>query len=122
MSMEKKGNPDNTFTYKNATLQIENRSVSSEDYVMQISSISQARIGKLPKKKPSLLVILTILGLACLFFFLSGSYYNDLRDVFTYIGYILLAILVIYFIGISQEVQQYGLSIELNSGRINCTP
>ena len=102
-------------TYKDATLQIASRTIASQDYVMQISNISQASVGNIPKKKASvmLIVICAIVGLVCMNWGTSGYRTNVLMVL---IGLGAFAVIAYHVYTIYKQTQQYGLTLELNSG------
>lgn len=103
-------------TYENATLQITNRLISSEDYVMQIHNISQAGIGAMPRERPSpIIVMLFMLVAAYCFFINSLSYGGNVTMIGT--GVCTILTLLIYLLYIFQKEKKYGLTIEMNSGR-----
>ncbi|MDL2259114.1 DUF6232 family protein [Eubacteriales bacterium OttesenSCG-928-K08] len=102
-------------TYKDAKLEISSRTIASSDYVMQISNISQAGIGDIPKKRvsTSLVLICAILSIAC---FSAGISGNKTKWLMIFIALLAIGVLLYHLYNISNQSQQYGLTLELSSG------
>lgn len=102
-------------TYENATLEISSRTIASNDYVMQIRNIAQAGIGDIPKKKasPGLIVLCLVVALVCLSIGTSGYRSNELPIA---VALVAIGILLSHLYKVSKQPQQYGLTLELNSG------
>ncbi len=111
----KAGSKANTF--EEATLQIADRSIAGPDYVMQISNISQASIGDIPRKRPSV-AILTVCMLVAAGGFAIGNIGYRANSTATMVGVLALVTLGIYLYSLSRQEKKYGLILELNSGRV----